>query len=653
MKRAWWVVITLMFALFGFAFSLTRAQDNGDGGDEQPAAPTPAQQDCDGIYMSYDFESRRKIYPFLKNAEKQAWAFKSTAHIVNTGTYELKAWKIYIGFQHKEILVGATGAVLMNGDDFPADVGNGTYLSGSGQTDLKTSISTAGDYTQIQAKIQLSGTMFGVKPTGVPMPKTIRLVNDGYKCPSPTNRKGSMYVCCVRNPKFKANVTKTKFLPRQKGDLTIAYDVIQAYENNYLAQVTMENCSPLGRLDHWNLTWEWMRGEFIYNMKGAYPHTIDYLNCIYGDAGKYYQQMDFSKVLNCEKKPVIGDLPREKANDTQVGKIPNCCRNGSILPPIMDQSKTKSAFQMQVFKLPPDLNRTALYPPERFKVDGVLNPEYKCGQPIRVDPAQFPDPSGLQATSLAIASWQIVCNITRAKTRKPKCCVSFSAYYNESVIPCNTCACGCSDTKKCNPKAHALLLPPETLLVPFENRTKKAIAWASIKHHHVPKPLPCGDHCSVSVNWHLLSDYKDGWTARITLFNWDKANFEDWFTAVQLKKATAGYEKAYSFNGTKIPKLDNIIFLQGLKGLNFLVAQRNGTNPEKDPKVPGKQQSVISFKKKHTPDIEVAKGDGFPTRVFFNGEECSLPTQLPLSHGNCHHVNFVVAIFLSLLSFVM
>lgn len=177
-----------MFALFGFAFSLIRAQDNGDGGDQQPAAPTPAQQDCDGIYMSYDFESRRKIYPFLKNAEKQAWAFKSTAHIVNTGTYELKAWKIYVGFQHKEILVGATGAVLMNGDDFPADVGNGTYLSGSGQTDLKTSISTAGDYTQIQAKIQFSGTMFGVKPSGVPMPKTIRLVNDGYKCPSPTNR---------------------------------------------------------------------------------------------------------------------------------------------------------------------------------------------------------------------------------------------------------------------------------------------------------------------------------------------------------------------------------------------------------------------------------------------------------------------------------
>ncbi|KAM2366633.1 hypothetical protein ACFX1X_005300 [Malus domestica] len=318
----------------------------------------------------------------------------------------------------------------------------------------------------------------------------------------------------------------------------------------------------------------------------------------------------------------------------------------------MDQSKTKAAFQMQVFKVPPDLNRTALYPPEKFKVEGVLNPEYKCRQPIRVDPAQFPDPSGIQSTSLAIASWQIICNITRAKTRKPKCCVSFSAYYNESVIPCRTCACGCTDTKKCNPKAPAILLPPETLLVPFENRTKKAIAWASIKHHHVPKPLPCGNNCPVSVNWHVLSDYKDGWTARMTLFNWANMNFEDWFAAVQLKKASPGYENAYSFNGTKLPMLEDIIFLQGLRGLTFLVAETNGSSP-KAPRVPGKQQSVISFKKKRTPDIEVAKRDGFPSRVFFNGEECSLPTQLPVSHGNSHHGNLVVVIFLSILTFLM
>ena len=76
----------------------------------------------------------------------------------------------------------------MDGDDFPAAVGNGSYFSGSPQADLKTSIDTAGDLTQIQVKIQFSGTQLGVKPPGIPMPKAIRLVNDGYKCPAPTRR---------------------------------------------------------------------------------------------------------------------------------------------------------------------------------------------------------------------------------------------------------------------------------------------------------------------------------------------------------------------------------------------------------------------------------------------------------------------------------
>lgn len=48
-----------------------------------------------------------------------------------------------------------------------------------------------------------------------------------------------MEVCCKRNPKFKAKAkTKTKFMPRQRGDLNIIYDVLQAYTSNYMAQVS-------------------------------------------------------------------------------------------------------------------------------------------------------------------------------------------------------------------------------------------------------------------------------------------------------------------------------------------------------------------------------------------------------------------------------
>ncbi|XP_059639600.1 COBRA-like protein 10 [Cornus florida] len=644
------ILISMFFLIPFAAMPVSKAQDYDE---EKPAAPPPAQDHCNGIFLSYVFVSREREYPFLKNVSAQAWAFRSLATVLNAGTTELKAWKIFIGFQHREILVSASGAVLVDHGDLPAHVGRGAYLAGSPKTDLKTSIDTAGDFAQIQVKIDLTGTLFGVKPPRIPMPKTIRLVNDGYRCPAPhiPRHSSTMYTCCVMDPKFKLKVLKTKYYPRQSGDLTISYDIMQAYDSNYLAQVTMENNNPLGRLDHWNLTWEWMRGEFIYTMRGAYTYLKDGSGCIYGDAGEYYKDLDFSQVMNCQKNPVIVDLPPDRAKDDKVGDIPYCCRNGSLLPTIMNVTKAKAIFQVQVYKLPPDLNKTALYPPEKWKIVGILNPNYKCGTPLRVDSTEFPDPSGLQAISIAVASWQVVCNITRPKNRETRCCVSFSAYYNDSVIPCNTCACGCGDFKKCNRFAPPLLLPPESLLVPFENRTLKAINWAKIKHFHVPNPLPCGDNCGVSINWHVNSNYGNGWTARITIFNWEEINFEDWFLAIQLKKKLSrGYEKVYSFNGTLLQNLNYTIFFQGLPGMTFLTAEENGTNPS-DPKVPGKQQSIISFTKKYNPGITITKGDGFPSRVYFNGEECVLPTRFPTRNGgNQCNVNQVVVVFSTLVT---
>lgn len=176
----------------------------------------------------------------------------------------------------------------------------------------------------------------------------------------------------------------------------------------------------------------------------------------------------------------------------------------------MDPSKSVSAFQMNVFKMPPDLNRSSFTPPQNWKIEGRLNPDYKCGPPVRVSPTQVPDPSGLLPATSVFASWQVVCNITQPKGASPRCCVSFSAFYNESIIPCPTCACGCpsNTARTCSTKAPALLLPSQALLVPFDNRTKMSLAWAEINHLPVSNPLPCGDNCGVSINWHLFTDYR-------------------------------------------------------------------------------------------------------------------------------------------------
>ncbi|CAI8587263.1 unnamed protein product [Vicia faba] len=624
-----------------------------EGQDPTAVALPPAAEICDGVFISYQLLDRRKEFPHVKNVTAQSWAFNATANVLNTGKDVLRSWKLFIGFQHDEILVSADGGIPFEAGELPAAVGNGTTLVGSNLPDLETSINTANDLDQIQALIKISGTQFGVKPPGLPMPKNIKLDNDGYRCPRPTTKKRIMQACCKRDPKYKKKLLKAKFIPRQKGDLTISYDVLQSYDNNYLVQVTMENHSPLGRLDRWNLTWEWTRGEFIQQMKGAFTREVDYSGCIYGPPGQFFKDMDFSNVMNCQKHPVISDMPPEKYNDTDLGKIPFCCRNGSLLPIIMDPSQSKSIFQMQVFKIPPDLDKKSLFPPAKWKITGVLNPAYQCGPPLKVQPTILPDKRGLDAINYALASWQIICNITKPKQRKTRCCVSFSAFYNESVVPCNTCACGCDgdeDNGRCNPDAKAMFLPSEALLVPFENRTKKTVAWAKLKHFQVPRKLPCGDNCGVSINWHVASDHKGGWSARITLFNWKPLPFKDWFTALQFKKGVSnGFEKVYSFNGTLLRTFNHTIFMQGIEGSNYLIGQDNDTNP----KVPGKQQSVISFTKKFMPGMKISKGDGFPTKVLFNGEECSIPTHFPMKNGNQRNVYLVQELLILVLAFTM
>ncbi|CAA2960582.1 COBRA 10 [Olea europaea subsp. europaea] len=59
---------------------------------------------------------REKIYPLVKNTSAQAWSFKVIAMSLNAGAYELKSWKILIGFQHEELLVSVDGTVVANGD---------------------------------------------------------------------------------------------------------------------------------------------------------------------------------------------------------------------------------------------------------------------------------------------------------------------------------------------------------------------------------------------------------------------------------------------------------------------------------------------------------------------------------------------------------
>ncbi|KAJ6674968.1 COBRA-LIKE PROTEIN 7 [Salix viminalis] len=64
-----------------------------------------------------------------------------------------------------------------------------TEFVGFPETDFKTAIDITGDYTQMEDRVELVGTQFGVGDPGIPMPNNLTLVNDGYTCPAATTKE--------------------------------------------------------------------------------------------------------------------------------------------------------------------------------------------------------------------------------------------------------------------------------------------------------------------------------------------------------------------------------------------------------------------------------------------------------------------------------
>ena len=294
--------IVVVFGVLVLVAGMAAAQGQVPSPTPAAAAAAPAPTpDCNGILLTYNFEGRAKIRPYVADRNKQPYSFRANATVLNSGTRPLKSWAMLVTFGYGEILVGVDGAVLTGGGEMPynttQDAGNATSFSGYPQTDLLTPIATAGDISQIQASVGIVGTLFAGPGPFVPLPTALSLDDPAYRCPQETNvSSGVLSTCCVLTPEAEANATvinanatdPTKnFLPRGTGDLVITYDVLQAYPSSYLALVTLDNNAKLGRLDNWRLSWEWRRGEFIYSMKCAYPSAKDSTGCIYGAAVLY------------------------------------------------------------------------------------------------------------------------------------------------------------------------------------------------------------------------------------------------------------------------------------------------------------------------------------------------------------------------------
>lgn len=117
-----------------------------------------------------------------------------------------------------------------------------------------------------------------------------------------------------------------------------------------------------------------------------------------------------NSAMSCSMSPVISDLPLDRTNDTTIGNVKYCCRNGTIMPSVIDPSKSKSAFTMNVYKLPPNVDDALhLVPPAGFKIGngGDSQSAYTCGAPRLIAPSLFPDPY-LDYSTNAMKTWQVL-----------------------------------------------------------------------------------------------------------------------------------------------------------------------------------------------------------------------------------------------------
>lgn len=143
-------------------------------------------------------------------------------------------------------------------------------------------------------------------------------------------------------------------------------------------------------------------------MRGAQTKEADLYVCLDGIAGTTYGgALDVNKAVSCATSPQILDLPVDMTNDTTLGYVKYCCKNGTIMPAIIDPSKSKAAFTMMVYKVPPGNNKLShIVPPGNFKIgDGY----YQCGPPRLIAPSVIPpDPATLQHEVTAYKTWQVI-----------------------------------------------------------------------------------------------------------------------------------------------------------------------------------------------------------------------------------------------------
>ncbi|PSS33646.1 Protein COBRA like [Actinidia chinensis var. chinensis] len=371
------------------------------------------------------------------------------------------------------------------------------------------------------------------------------------------------------------------------GNITIKWDVISWTPDGYVAVVTIFNFQKYRHIQApgWSLGWTWAKKEVIWDMVGS--QTTEQ-----GDCSRFKGNIPHC----CKKVPTVVDLlPGTPYNQ----QIANCCKGGVISSWVQDPANSASSFQLSVGDAGTS-NRTVT-PPKNFTLKAP-GPGYTCGPARIVRPTKFVSQDGRRVTQ-AMMTWNVLCTYSQFLAQKtPTCCVSLSSFYNNTIVPCPTCSCGCQKS----------ITQPGSCVDP------KSPHLAS-KHGYAPL-VKCTSHmCPIRVHWHVKLNYKDYWWVKVTITNFNyNMNYTQWNLVVQHPNFD-NLTRVSGFNYKRLTPYADInatAMLWGVKFHNDVLRQAGRY---------GNVHSELLFRKdKSTFTFE--KGWAFPRRIYFNGDFCIMPS---------------------------
>ncbi|KAF8037455.1 hypothetical protein BT93_B0373 [Corymbia citriodora subsp. variegata] len=369
------------------------------------------------------------------------------------------------------------------------------------------------------------------------------------------------------------------------GNITMKWDVMSWTPDGYVAVVTMTNFQMYRHImsPGWKVGWVWAKKEVIWSMVGA--QAIEQ-----GDCSKFKGNIPHC----CKRNPTVVDLlPGVPYNQ----QIANCCKGGVVASWGQDPSSAVSSFQISV-GLSGSSNKTVKLP----KNITLTAPGggYSCSQAKIVPSSIFMSPDGRRKTQ-ALMTWNITCTYSQlVASQHPRCCVSMSSFYNSTITPCPACACGCQNKNTCIESAPTI----QSAVTPT-----------------VDNPiLKCTEHmCPIRVHWHVKTNYKEYWRVKMSIINFNYfVNYTQWTLVAQhpnLNNITQVFSFVYK---PLVPyeSMNDTGMFYGIKFFNDLIAE---AGPD------GNVQSEIILQK-DAYTFTLKEGWAFPRKIYFNGEECMMPS---------------------------